>query len=201
MRAIKNCYLIRNITYMVQCIAILWKTLEQFDNKNEAIYYEMLKYTLKIKLEKHKYKIFVYKLILIIVDKIVTDRYYDYIKQGHKPPASLKEIRALGNNKDKDLLEKVEPEERSVILQQIIKTSRQAKSHVHWLTNTLSQINIGFNSINFSNDLFINFEKLSNDLNNQDFDEAMQSLELLVKLFGQQLFQKALIDDIFCEEI
>lgn len=71
------------------------------------------------------------------------------------------------------------------------------KSHVHWLKYTLSQIDTCYNYLNFANDLFTNFEELTNTNHNEDFDEGMQSLEQLAKLYGQEFFYNALIMNTF----
>lgn len=113
----------------------------------------MISYTLKVKLEKHNHQNYLYKLILIIADKMLKERYNSYVKSGQIPPATITELRIIA--RDDDLFEKVEGQEKSVILQRIIHLSRQAKSHVHWLANTLSQVDICFTILNYNNDLFI----------------------------------------------
>lgn len=93
----------------------------------------MIKYTLKILLEKHTYKSFLYKLVLVIGDVILKYKYIEEVNLGKFIPYSILQLKMASNETETDFFPMVGPEERAIILPDIIKSSRQSKSHVHWL--------------------------------------------------------------------
>ena len=86
--------------------------------------------------------------------------------EGQRIPYSITQLKMAANDNESDFFPKVGLHERTIILQEIIKSSRQSKSHVHWLEYTLSQVDICYNTLNFANDFFTNFEQITSSIHN-----------------------------------